>query len=50
METKNEDLQAIKQRCTTVARELRRVGSQKVIDYVSLDVEGYELAVLKGID
>jgi len=36
-------------KCTTMARELRKYRV-KHIDFMSLDVEGYELPVLQGID
>lgn len=36
-------------KCTTVHDILRREGL-KVVDYFSLDVEGHELEILKGID
>lgn len=35
--------------CTTIARTLERMGVAKV-DYLSLDVEGHEMQVLRGID
>ncbi len=37
-------------RCTTVGKILKRYPAPRVIDYMSLDVEGHELPVLKGID
>ena len=46
----NEVIEKMRVRCTTVARELLRYPSSKVIDYMSLDVEGHELHVLHGID
>lgn len=36
-------------KCTTLARELRK-NHVKHVDFMSLDVEGYELPVLQGID
>lgn len=36
-------------RCTTLSRELPRLGVNHV-DFMSLDVEGYELPVLEGMD
>ena len=35
---------------TTLAQELERASSPKIIQYMSLDVEGAELEVLKGMD
>ena len=40
----------VKLRCTTVERVLNRYPSPRVIDYMSLDVEGHELPVLQGIN
>lgn len=38
-------------RCSTLASELQRYGEGPfLIDYLSLDVEGHELSVLRGID
>lgn len=40
---------AVEKVCTTIYDVLRREGI-KTVDYLSLDVEGHELEVLKGID
>lgn len=45
----NETVRKMRVRCTTVDMELRRYRV-RVIDYMSLDVEGHELHVLHGID
>lgn len=45
----NDKLRTMKVRCTTIAQDLKR-ARVAVIDYLSLDVEGHELHVLKGID
>ncbi len=42
--------QKIQLRCTTVDHALRRYRVPRVIDYMSLDVEGHELPVLQGIN
>lgn len=39
----------MRMRCTTLRQELERFDIKEV-DYLSLDVEGHELTVLKGID
>lgn len=39
----------IRQKCTTMKLALEKV-EVKVVDYLSLDVEGHELQVLKGMD
>lgn len=46
----NVQVRKIKVRCTTIGKELGRYRTPKVIDYMSLDVEGHELHVLHGID
>lgn len=46
----NENIRKMKIRCTTIGKELHRYRTAKVIDYMSLDVEGHELHVLHGID
>lgn len=45
----NERLEGVKMRCTNVSKVLNRYDVS-VIDYLSLDIEGHELAVLKGVD
>eukprot|EP00177_Eucheuma_denticulatum_P004076 GFKZ01007382.1.p1 GENE.GFKZ01007382.1~~GFKZ01007382.1.p1 ORF type:complete len:299 (+),score=41.99 GFKZ01007382.1:202-1098(+) len=42
-------VESIKMACSTMKVEMERYGV-KVVDYLSLDVEGHELNVLKGID
>lgn len=37
-------------RATTITKILNKINQYTVIDFFSLDVEGYELEVLKGID
>lgn len=43
---------AVNMRCTTMAKVQKRVNGEKavVVDYLSLDVEGHEMAVLRGVD
>ena len=48
-EDQNVTMQVVKQRCTTVETILDR-NNVKTIDYMSLDVEGHELEVLKGVN
>lgn len=44
-----DNLERIELRCSTMERILR-INRVRVIDYLSLDVEGHELMVLQGID
>lgn len=45
----NVHVPTIKSRCTTIQSVLDR-GNIRIVDYMSLDVEGHELDVLMGID
>lgn len=45
----NRNIPVIEQKCTTMKLALKKM-EVKVVDYLSLDVEGHELQVLQGID
>lgn len=49
LDTANEKLNTLKERCTTMKFVLERQNIA-TIDYMSLDVEGHELPVLQGFD